>query len=98
MPVGEETYERVALEDPEGQWELYCGRLQRKPAMSIQHNHLGRLLGYRLQSQLPFDRYEVSVNAGRLRRAEVSYFIPDVMGVPSEFLADALHAGGDRLE
>jgi hypothetical protein len=27
MPISEETFERVALEDPDGKWELHCGRL-----------------------------------------------------------------------
>ncbi len=30
MPMSEAIYERVALEDPEGLWELACGRLPRK--------------------------------------------------------------------
>jgi hypothetical protein len=38
MPVSEQTYERVALEDPGGAWELACGQLRSKPAMTIEHN------------------------------------------------------------
>ncbi len=30
MPVSEQTYRVVALEDPEGQWELHRGRLREK--------------------------------------------------------------------
>lgn len=30
MPVSEETYERVALEDPEGLWEAICPDYCRK--------------------------------------------------------------------
>jgi Uma2 family endonuclease len=98
MPVGEETYERVALEDPEGRWELHCGRLQRKPDMSFEHSHIARLLGYRLQSQLSFDLYEVAVDHSRLRRAEASFFIPDVMVIPAELVADGRRTGAQRLE
>ena len=36
MPVSAETYERVALEDPEGKWEPVCARLRRKPIMRNQ--------------------------------------------------------------
>ena len=56
MPVSEQTYERPALEDPEGRWELHCGRLRSKPGMTAAHNRLGRVLGYRLQQQLPLNQ------------------------------------------
>jgi hypothetical protein len=42
MPVGEATYERVALEDPDGEWELDCGRLWSKPGMTTQHNDVSK--------------------------------------------------------
>ena len=44
MPVSEQTYRQVALEDPEGKWELVCGYLRRKPAMTTEHNLIPRLL------------------------------------------------------
>lgn len=30
MPVSEATYERLALEDVDGQWEYLCGQLRQK--------------------------------------------------------------------
>ena len=44
MPVTAATYERLALEDPEGQWELHRGRLREKPGMTFAHNQATILL------------------------------------------------------
>lgn len=79
MPVSAATFERLALEDEDGQWEMVCGRPRRKPDMSYPHNFAGTELGFALRSQLDPDRYEVRVNAGHATRGEANYFIPDVM-------------------
>ena len=81
--VSEKTYIQVALEEPEGQWELHCGRLRRKPDMAWAHNHLARVLGYRLQSQLSHQDYEVSVNIGKVSRSPRTYYMPDVVVIPT---------------
>ena len=39
----------MALEDPEGHWELYCGELRSKPGMTEEHNDLMNELGYLLR-------------------------------------------------
>ncbi len=83
MPVTEETYERVALEDPDGKWELHCGRLRSKPAMTTQHNRVGRVLGYQLQRQLPLDAFEVSVDHARVHVSPSRDYIPDVAVIPT---------------
>ena len=44
MPVSAETYERLALEDPDGKWELVCGRLRQKPIMTTEHQDVARSL------------------------------------------------------
>ena len=97
MPVTEETYRRVALEDPEGNWELHRGRLREKPAMSHDHNFAMFELGYQLRSQLDPSRYEVRVNAGRVRRLDETYYIPDVFVIPIE-LTTSLRGRWDVLE
>ena len=79
MPVSEATYERIALEDPDGQWELGCHGLRQKPAMTFEHNDCGRILGFQLQSQLPLDEWIVAVNSGRVRLPDGRHYIPDVM-------------------
>ena len=83
MPVTEETYERVALEDPDGKWELHCGRLRSKPAMTTQHNRVGRVLGYQLQRRLPLDAFEVSVDHARVHVSPSRDYIPDVAVIPT---------------
>lgn len=84
MPVSAATFERLALEDEDGQWEMVCGRPRRKPDMSYPHNFAGSELGFALRSRLDPSRYEVRVNAGHATRGEANYFIPDVMVLPFE--------------
>ena len=87
MPVSEATYERVALEDPEGQWERVRGCLRKKPPMTQEHNDAGFLLAHFIQSQLPIGEYRVRSNAGRTRRPDAeSNFIPDVMVIPRGYM------------
>src|SRR5215217_1665618 len=67
MPISEATFERVALEDPDGKWELHCGRLRGKPGMTTRHNLTGVVLAFRLQQQLPLDQYIVSGDRAYVR-------------------------------
>lgn len=97
MPVSEKTYQQVALEDPEGQWELHCGRLRRKPGMTFDHNDVMNELGYLLRNQLDRREYRVRVNSGRARRSEANYYIPDVSVIPLH-LAEPLRGRRNRLE
>jgi Uma2 family endonuclease len=82
MPVSEATYERVALEDPEGLWELACGRLRRKPDMTTEHNQVTRLLAALLTIQLGVTEFIVSMNTARLRISTGSFYVPDVCVIP----------------
>jgi Uma2 family endonuclease len=85
MPVTERTYRAVALEDPEGQWELHRGRLREKPSMSFGHNDNMMELGRQLLTQLDRGVYRVRINSGRLRRQDETYYIPDVIVFPVEY-------------
>ena len=96
MPVSEQTFIHLALEEP-NQWELYCGRLRRKPAMSYEHNHAADELFYRFRQQLDPAQFEVRHMAGHLRRSAESYFIPDVFVIPIE-LTRTLRGRPDVLE
>ncbi len=98
MPVTEETYERVALEDPDGKWELHCGRLRSKPGMTAQHNLIEHVLGFRLQEQLPLEAFIVSVDRARLRISESRNYIPDVAVVPRSFVDRMEREQPTRLE
>ncbi|MFN0096427.1 MAG: Uma2 family endonuclease [Dehalococcoidia bacterium] len=82
MPVTVETYERVALEDPEGNWELVCGQLRRKPGMTMRHNTVSRLMHLALTDQLPRDDWDVAANMARVRVPDGSHYIPDVVVIP----------------
>jgi Uma2 family endonuclease len=82
MPVSEETYRRVALEDPEGKWELICGRLREKPIMTTEHNDVQRRLDRRINAQLSEDDYAVSPGNARLRIADGDYYVPDLCVIP----------------
>lgn len=89
MPVSARTYERVALEDPEGFWELHDGCLVRKPddIMTIEHNVAGYRLNATLIRQLDDKAFEVRINQARARRRTASYFVPDVFVVPTTLVA-----------
>lgn len=81
MPVSEAIYERVALEDPEGRWELHFGQLRSKPAMSQPHNTLQDWLSHLLWGVLDERQFEVRT-AGRAKKDEANNYIADLMIVP----------------
>ena len=91
------AYERLALDEPDRKWELLEGHLREKPGMTAGHNHLAARLGYLLMSQLDWSAYDVRVEAGRVHRPEATYFIPDIMVIPTAFVAPLL-AQHDVLE
>ena len=80
-------YARIALDDPDGLWELHAGVLRGKPTMSYGHNGAMRRLAYALTTQLDPDVYEVSSNASRVRQTEANYYIPDLMVIPVAMMA-----------
>ena len=96
MPVSERTYKKVALEDPNGRWELHNGELRQKPHMSADHNRtISRLFGWVFQ-QVDQERFEVRSNLGHVRRSSRSYYLPDVHVVPVELVQPQI--GTRRLE
>lgn len=82
MSISEATYARVAMEDPEGQWELVCGRLRSKPSMTMEHNRTSRRLMTRLVRQLDERDYAVSLDQSRVRISSGSFYVPDVCVIP----------------
>ena len=82
MPVTEQTYRQLALEDPEGHWELHCGYLRRKPGMSYDHNRVATRLFRQLDRQLDENDFDIRTNAGHVRLSSQSYYIPDVFVIP----------------
>jgi Uma2 family endonuclease len=82
MVVSAKTYEQVALEDPDGQWELYHGCLRQKPGMTFDHNRTIRKLAIRLTKQLDEFEFEVAMDLSRLHITTGSYYIPDLAVIP----------------
>lgn len=82
MPVTVETYQRVALEDPEGKWELHRGKLRGKPGMTFAHNEEIHLLAAQLYRQIDLERFSIRINHGHVNRADETYYIPDLFVVP----------------
>ena len=78
MPISPETYERVALEDPEGRWELWCGRLVSRPPMTTEHEDCIVMLDWQLQRQIDPREFAVFAGHGRLRISTGTYYIPDL--------------------
>jgi Uma2 family endonuclease len=83
MPVSEETYKRIALEDPSAQWELVCGELRKKPPMTMPHNEVQSELTHQLRMQLERAQYHVRSNSARAHTSAGSYFVPDVLVIPT---------------
>jgi Uma2 family endonuclease len=84
MPITAETYRLIALEDPEGHWELHRGSLREKPSMSYDHNYSMIELGRQLLVQIDPQKFEVRINAGRVSRIDETFYIPDVYVIPKE--------------
>jgi len=87
MPLTFETYERVALEDPEGNWELHGGRLRRRSSGTFGHNHVSHRLAFAVYGQLDHGRYHGRINLGRLRCSAQDIYVPDAMVIPDGLTA-----------
>src|SRR5262245_60017012 len=91
MVASKLDFERIALSEPERLWELHHGQLREKPAMSLGHNHVLAFLDHLFQRQLPWERYEVPINSGRVLQTFENYYIPDLFVIPRSLLRDWLH-------
>jgi Uma2 family endonuclease len=82
MPITEKAFRKLALEDPSGHWELYCGEPRQKPGMTDEHNDIYSYLGIYLGQQLDRREFRVRINGGHVQYTAQNYFIPDVFVVP----------------
>lgn len=87
MPIGEETYIRVALEESDETWELLDGWLRAKPGGSVSHNHFTAYLGFGLIDRIDREGFEGRIDSGRLRCSSRNYYVPDTFVIPPEYLA-----------
>jgi Uma2 family endonuclease len=98
MVVSAKTYEQVALEDPNGQWELDRGCMRQKPGMTADHNLLMQALTAALMAQLDRAAFLVYMNTIRLRISTGSFYIPDVTVVPRALVQRERAGSSRRLE
>jgi Uma2 family endonuclease len=91
VTVSEETYRLLALEVPEGQWELYCGRLRQKPPMTASHGQIMMDVIGQLLPQLDRNEFTVRSSHGRTRVSSQTYYVPDVCVIPMELVRPLLH-------
>ncbi|MEA2527159.1 MAG: putative restriction endonuclease [Thermomicrobiales bacterium] len=82
MPITAQTFEAVALEDTDGNWELHQGRLREKPPMSFGHNESAWELAAQLLQQLGRHEYRVFHNRGHVRAPNGATYVPDIAVVP----------------
>ena len=90
MPVTEAAFRKLALEEPGARWELDCGALRQKPAMTAAHNYVTSNLFGALFQQLDRREFQVRSNAGHVRRSAQHYYIPDIFVVPMELVRPLL--------
>jgi Uma2 family endonuclease len=98
MPISEATYERVALEDDEGKWELVCGQLRRKPPMTAGHQEIARILALDLGLQLPRRELSVGQDSPNLRVPGGNYRVPDVCVIPRSLIQQRRREHPTELE
>ena len=97
MSVTEQTYQAVAVEDPERQWELHDGLLMEKPWLGNEHSDVMSYLGFALVQQLDRDEFRVHIDSTRLRESPRRYYIPDGAVILAELFRRGLGQPG-RLE
>lgn len=98
MHATEHQYLEFALAHPDEKWELHCGELREKPAMTWEHNWAARRLGRELMRQLDPQRYDIVVDQARVRRSAAHYYIPDLFVVPMELVREGLREHRGELE
>lgn len=98
MVVSQETYERVALEEPHRKWERWPDGLREKPAMTMEHDELARRLVRRLIARLDEREYAVDLGQARLQAPSGATYIPDVSVIPRVLVARHGRERPRRLE
>lgn len=83
--MGEQEYRELALNEHDRFWELWDGIPVEKPWMSIQHNAVATYLAAVLIYQLDKRHYRVTVNGDRARISPRSFYVPDVIVIPTTY-------------
>jgi Uma2 family endonuclease len=83
MPMTEQAYLKLVMDDPESRWELIDGEPVCRPAMTSKHEDITAYLGVYIAQQLNRVEYRVRIAGSRVRYSASDYFIPDVFVVPT---------------
>jgi Uma2 family endonuclease len=97
VPIDEDAYLRIALNDPGTKWELRDGLLVEKPQMSFVHGGTVIWLRDSLVHQLDRSEFLVFADAGRLRRTDRTYLIPDLAVIPTDLFRRYVDSQPDGL-
>jgi len=92
-----DAYLDLALNDPDGFWELWDGEPREKPFVSWEHGDRMFELAWTLRNQLDRRHYRVRAGHGRLLWGDGKAFIPDVCVLPTAY-GEGLRGHPDRLE
>ena len=83
MPMTEQAYLKLVMDDPDPRWELIDGEPVCRPAMTSKHEDITAYLGGYLITQLDRADYRVRIAGSRVRYSASNYFIPDVFVAPT---------------
>ena len=83
--ISEQEFRELLMSDPDGGWELWDGKPREKPQTSMRHNAVAFRLGHFLQSPLDLRDYQVNVHGDHTRISSRSYYIPDVIVIPTSY-------------
>ena len=73
MRLSDAEFRRLAIDDPDGKWELFDGEPRRKPCMTWEHNYIALYLAASLIGRLDVREYHVRSEAGHVRRELATY-------------------------
>jgi Uma2 family endonuclease len=83
MPMTEQAYLKLVMDDPESRWELIDGEPVCRPAMTSKHEDITAYLGGYLIAQLDRRDYRVRIAGSRVRHSGSNWFVPDVFVAPT---------------
>ena len=83
MPMSEQAYLKLVMEESDHRWELIDGEPVCRPAMTSKHEDITAYLGGQLITQLDRRGYRVRIAGSRVRCSASNYFIPDVFVAPT---------------
>lgn len=86
FPISNEDYLWLVLEDSNAPWELHDGLLVEKLGMSVWHGDSTFYLAYQIASQVDRKQFRLRSNHGRIRASGNSYFVPDVIVIPTHMI------------